>query len=282
MKYNGTWTSLGGRIYGEPSVVLWTWANGLWIHVAALGTDDKLYLQGIDNHGTPQGWGQLDLDGTLFVGPPNLLSRGANSLDVFATGEDGQIRWLRFANPYWSGPTTIPHDSVLPIVSKPAVARTGANGLELFAMSAVGANAPGMWHTSYDGSSWASFVPGWMNITPDAYNWGFQGTAAVLSGTGTGRVDVFSVARSGKLWWFWNGNEPHASGWNTANSGPGASVPPPLVDGGATGDPVAVSRGAGKMEVFYRTDNGRLAHMTTINSGATWTTEVVLPSYSIQ
>jgi hypothetical protein len=59
-------------------------------------------------------------------------------------------------------------------------------------------------------------------------------------------------------------------------------VPPALVDSGATGDPVAVSRGAGKMEVFYRTDDGRLAHMTTTDSGTHWTTETALSANSIQ
>jgi hypothetical protein len=36
------------------------------------------------------------------------------------------------------------------------------------------------------------------------------------------------------------------------------------------------------MEVFYRTGNGQLAHLTTSNSGLNWAPEVVLPANAIQ
>jgi hypothetical protein len=274
-----TWTYLGGIIYGDPSAVAWIYSGAQWIHVAALGTDSYVWLYGL-RLGVPQGWGQIYTGGTLFAGAPNLLSQGADSLDVFATGEDGQIKWLQYRSA-WLNPVTVSHDYAVPITSKPAVTRiNGTSGLELIATSGVSANSTSMWQTSYNGSSWSSFVPGAFNITPEAYNYGFEGTPALVSSTAS-RVDVFSVARSGKLWWFWNGNQPGNSQWHTKNT-LGAFVPPALVDSGATGDPVAVSRGAGKMEVFYRTDDGRLAHMTTTDSGTHWTTETALSANSIQ
>ncbi len=282
MRRAGTWSSLGGQIYGDPSVVSWTWNNALWFHVAAVGLDDKLYVQGVNNQGTAFGWGQVDLDGTLFIGPPNIVSRAANSLDVFVTGEDGQIRWIKFNNPNWSGPTTIPHSPSDPFVSKPAVARTNTTGLELIVASGVEANVPGLWQTSWDGSFWTTFGLGKFGIPTDDYMWGHQGTPAVVSGTGR-RVDVFSVARSGKLWWFWSDNEPHGSSrWHTSTAPLNSLNPPPLVSSGVSGDPVAMSRTTGQMEVFYRTNNGRLTHMTTTNSGSSWTTETLLPVNSIQ
>jgi hypothetical protein len=281
MYSNNTWTYLGGSIYGDPSAVVWTYSGATWIHVAALGLDSYVWLYGL-RLGVPQGWGQIYTGGTLFAGPPNLVSQGADSLDVFATGEDGQMKWVKFRSGSWFAPITVAHDNAIPITSKPAVTRINGttNGLDLIATSSLAANTTGLWQTSYEGSSWSSFVDGEFNITPEAKNYGFEGTPAVVSTTAH-RVDVFSVARSGKLWWFWNGNQPGNSQWHTKNTF-GASVPPALVDSGATGDPVAVSRGAGKMEVFYRTDDGRLAHMTTTNSGTSWTTETVLPAYSIQ
>jgi hypothetical protein len=61
-------------------------------------------------------------------------------------------------------------------------------------------------------------------------------------------------------------------------------VPQPLINGGATGDPLVISRGAGKMEFFYRTDAGQLAHWTTTDSGLHWANppELLLPPNSIQ
>jgi hypothetical protein len=281
MRHNNTWTSLGGQIHGEPSAVSWTWNNGLWIHVAVLAVDDHLCLNAINSSGTPSGWGQVPSNGSLFVGPPNLVSRAADSLDVFAVGEDGQLKWIRFANPNWMVPVTISHDKVVPFVSKPAVVKIGANGLEVFAVGPPTSSGPGMFQTSYDGSTWSSMFQGQFNLPADDYKWGYQGTPAVVTGTG-GRVDVFAVARSSKLWWFDSHTEPHGSHWYTGTAAPGGLQDPPLVSGGATGDPVVVSRGAGQLEVFYRTNDGRLGHKTTTNSGTTWTTEGVLPASSIQ
>jgi len=276
---NNTWTYLGGLIYGDPSAVSWIFSGAQWIHIAVLGTDNYIWLNSL-RLGVPQGWGQIYTGGTLLVGSPNLISQGADSLDVFASGEDGQMKWLRWRSA-WLDPVTIASDYSVPLTSKPAIATiSGNNGLELIATSAAAPSVTGMWQTSYNGSSWSAFVPNTFNITPEAYNFGFQGTPALVSKT-AGRVDLFSVARSGKVWWFWNGNQPGNSQWHTKNT-IGASVPDPLVFGGATGDPIAISRGAGKMELFYRTDDGRLAHWTTTDSGGHWSTETVLAANSIQ
>jgi hypothetical protein len=192
---------------------------------------------------------------------------------MFAVGEDGQLRWLKYRSG-WQAPVTVGHDSAMPFVSTPAVVKRPGNGLEVVAMAGPGSGGAGMYQTAYDGSNWSGFVDGQFQILPDDTGWGFEGTPAVLSGAG-GRVDVFSVARTGKLWWFYATNEPHSSIWRTGLSPIGSPVPAPLVASGATGDPLVLSRGAGQMELFYRTNDGRLAHMTYSN-GAWGVTEYVL------
>jgi hypothetical protein len=176
----------------------------------------------------------------------------------------------------------------MPFVTTPAVARVGANGLEVMATAGTGPVSPSMYQTSYDGSSWSTLTVGNFQMPPDYAAWGFQGTPAIaVSGQ---RVDVFGVARNGQLWWFNSHAEPHGF-WYTGTSKRGESVPRDLVDAGATGDPVAVSRGAGELEVFYRLANGQLVHMTSTNvtvggpnntTSATWTTETLLAPNSIQ
>jgi len=90
MRNNDTWTSLGGEIYGDPAAVAWNWGGYDWVHVAALGLDDRLYVQGV-SYGTGYGWGQVP-GSTLFSGSPTIVSRAPDTLDVFQTGEDGQMK----------------------------------------------------------------------------------------------------------------------------------------------------------------------------------------------
>jgi hypothetical protein len=283
MNFQNTWTSLGGVIFGDPTTVVWTWGGSTWIHVNALGTDDALWMNGINN-GVSNGWGRLDTGGTSFIQPPTAVSQGPDSLDMFAVGEDGQLKWLKYRSGSWAAPVTISHDYTMPFVSTPAVKRVGANGLEVIDISTSGLVQGGIFQTSYDGSSWSGFTDGQFQIPPDDVKWGFQGSPAVVVGS-AGRVDVFAVARSGKVWWFDAHAEPHGF-WQTGTQA-GAFRPPPLVSGGATGDPVALSRAPGQLELFYRTTNGQLAHLTgtnITNTSATWTRtpEIVLAPNSIR
>lgn len=270
MLHDGAWTSLGGQIYGEPQAVFWSWNNQFWIHVAALGLDDRLYVNGIKDGVSQFGWGQVPSGTTLFAGSPTIVNRAVNALDIFAPAEDGSLKWVAFQDASgWAAPVTVsaagngPYLATASVVSRPPNA------------ALVGVTQFGLFETSWSGSAWYSMQnsPFPLN-TPDSYS-GFQGTPAMVSST-TGRYDMFSVSRNGKLFWWYSTNQ--TAYYNTWVDGtPGSQYSDPLVTGGVSGDPVAVSRSASQVEMFYRTTNGALTHMT-YNIGGSWTTERVFGS----
>lgn len=265
---DGIWTSLGGVIYGEPSAVAWTWQGSPWIHVVGLGTDDAIYGQGVRNR-TPFGWGQVPTNGTSFVGSPTAISRTADSLDLFAVGEDGYERWMTYSpSTDWVAPVKLGVNSRHPMLATPRVAAQGSSLLELFANSEMG-----MWQTSWDGSSWSLFGNGMFQMPYPDVNYGYQGTPAAVS-WGAGRFDVFNVTRNGTMYWWYS---TYPTSWNSWTKGTSTGM---LVSGNVTGDPVAISRSTNELEVFYRTMTGSLVHMTYMNR--TWTSENLLGPNAIR
>ena len=289
MLYNGAWTSLGGVIYGDPSVFMasqiYNYQNVLYI--TALGTDDKIYLQDLLN-GTPSGWyGPISdwgpTQGTLFVGSVVGGSRAANTADFFAIGEDGtvkQIAWNSSAG--WASPTTVLSTCCVTAESSftqtPSVA-VGANGTTvLFAGLLNGIVSSAFTVTDTPNGWWSG---GAMTLSGGNYDFtgnSLQGSVASVS-SASQRFDAFAVSRQGELWWWYN-TAPVNGGWPD-----GMGNNQPLVAGNsanpATGDPVVVSRYSGEVEVFYRTGSGQLAHLTHVN-GAWLPVEISLPAGSIR
>ena len=95
-----------------------------------------------------------------------------------------------------------------------------------------------------------------------------------------GRTHVFAVSRYGELWWWYSTQEPNGYIWQDGAGG-NQFNPAPLVASGVTGDPLAISRGAGEVEVFYRNVAGSLVHLTYAN-GAWAPPENLLPPNSIR
>ena len=265
----GIWTSLGGQFYGDPKAVLWGSNDVL---VTVLGTDDNLYFYSVQS-----GWYSFPAEPPI-VGSPAVVSRTAGALDWFAVGEDGGLKWISYnASSGFAAPKTIANASGLPFLSTPMVVAQGANVMELFATSLGQGN---MWQTSWNGSSWAGIQDARFSA-PASNNYAFQGTPAAVS-WGPGRFDVFTVSRDGELWWWYTTNPTNFLGWaNGMNPSGGALNPPALVSSGVTGDPLAISRSANELEVFYRTTAGSLAHLTYAN-GSWGPPENLLPANSIQ
>ena len=267
MRANGSWTSLGGLIFGDPKAIMWD--NGVLVDVFALGTDDRLYFYGMTNS-VLYGWQVLPNTGsTLFAGPPTVLSRTPTTLDVFATGEDANLKWMGMTSAGWAAPVTLSGGGN-PVLSTPSALAQGAN-------AAVFANAQfGLLESSWSGSSWYSPADAPFQTTTPDNPYGMQGTPAPVS-WGPGRYDMFSVSRNGKLWW-WASNNATAyfSTWSDVAPGTTQFDPAALVTSGVSGDPAAVTRYPGELEVFYRTTNGGLRHMTYNNTNNSWTTEQAL------
>ncbi len=311
MRHNDTWTSLGGLIYGDPSATVWTRNGTTWIHVAALGLDDHLYVQGV-YQGAPYGWGQVPSGSVLFVGSPNITSRQADTLDLFAVGEDGQMKqaeynqssgWGSVGSVNWvAGPNNTAFVDP-PFVTTPAVAVLGANSLQVMGGYAPYLGDPGMYVATWKGSnsspwltwnrdvypaSWTTWVTPFIDAMPKNQSlFSLQGTPAIVS-SGNGRVDAFATSRGGELWWFYSADG--GTVWYSVKNGgstvvtntPGIPYQPsppnvfPLVTSGVTGDPLAISRGPNEVEVFYRSQLGSLIHLTFNETNNTWTSEGVL------
>lgn len=312
MRNNETWTSLGGQIYGDPQAVPWNWGGDDWIHVAALGLDDHLYLQGV-RYGTGFGWGQLPTGSTLFSGSPTIVSRAADSLDVFATGEDGQMKWMQYSlasdwgpartvntDPNYNPSNYYPTYVSPPFVTTPAVATLGPNSFTVMGGYAPYLGDSGMYVATWKGSdsypwvtwdrdnyAWTTWVTPFLDAMPKSLSmYTLQGTPAVVS-SGNGRVDAFAVSRGGELWWFYstdNGTTWYSVQLNSSTfvanplGAPNQPSPAnilPVVSSGVTGDPIAVSRGVNQVEVFYRTQTGSMGHIMFDESDNTWTSEVL-------
>jgi hypothetical protein len=258
MRNNNVWTPFGGRIYGNPSVVVWNWNNATWVHVAVLGTDDRVYTQGVLN-GVPQGWGQMPSGSVMFAGAPTIVSRGANSLDVFAAGEDGQMKLTEYTQAGgWTPTVRVDQVSgstdtsyvMTPFVSTPAVAVLSPTSLQVIGSEAATTEVDtGMFVARWNGSaqtsptvpnsSWWSWDPDNVNGTSNSWQtWitpfldampkslsmpSLQGTPAIVS-SGNGRVDAFAVDRTGNLWWFYSTNE---TTWYSVTTNGGSIVTNP-------------------------------------------------------
>ena len=97
-----------------------------------------------------------------------------------------------------------------------------------------------------------------------------SGSPAIAS-WGSSRLDAFVIDRQNRLL--------HA--YFNVGSGSWRSDPANPIANDAVGDPVAVSRSSGKVEVFYRTFVGSLTH--GLYNGASWTWQPnILYSNSIQ
>ena len=271
MYYNGSWTSLGGQIFSDPSAVVWD--NGLLIDIFALGTDDQLYFYGMTGNQL-YGWSAVPNMGTAFVGSPTVVSRTPMSFDLFLVGENGASQWIPYsASAGWGQTQLTNFGSGIGMIGAPAVTVPTSNYMDVFQMDGMN-----MWHTAWNGSSWGPVQSAMFQLFSPEGNYGLEGSPATVS-WGAARTDVFAVSRYGSLWWWYSTQQPNGYTWT--NGGPGTYYNPlPLVAGGVGGDPLAISRGANELEVFYRTSSGSLEHMT-LNNGA-WSFESVLSRNSIQ
>jgi hypothetical protein len=264
----GQWMSLGGVIYGDPKAVIWD--NDQLIDVFALGTDDNIYYYGM----TPSvfyGWSGLYWSGKLFVNSPTVLSRDGQSLDLFANGEDAQLYWMSCnSTTCWTNPQNLTSNCAncdgfpTPTVGTPTVA-FDSNHMELFT-------------DFYSNCMRVVTGPNWGQSTlcPGTATSSVQGSMAPVS-WGPGHFDAFSVSREGELWWWKTNNPGNLGAWTNGTGSNGPLVGNSNGPNTPTGDPLAISRSANEVEVFYRTDSGQLAHLT-YNNGAWGALEINLPA----
>jgi hypothetical protein len=277
----GTWLSLGGQIYGDPAPVLLN--NGQLVDVYAVGIDDHLYWYGLTGS-TLYGWSSVP-DGNGFLASPKVVSRDANTFDIFAPTENGKLEWIAYNTATgWAAPVALP-DLGGPDVVTPVVTFQTTTQMQVFENSTYG-----MFQTMWNGSSWYYATDTEFEVDRVDQDYGLQGGLAVTS-WGTGHLDAFGITRTGNLYWWWTNNPVYPNTWRCWEPGDCTLSPSlvgnangvtPLISGAplASGDPLAISRSAGETEVFYRAlADGSLVHLTYSNGA--WQVPEYVPA-SIQ
>jgi hypothetical protein len=187
------WTSLGGKIIGEPSS-------------SNVGSGQVVvFVQGTDNHlwawSSTKGW-QPSMGGVLAA-PPTAVSAGTE-YDAFVEGSDRAL-W------YWSSATGW-HGAGGVLAAKPTAVSWGSGRLDAF----VEGTDTGLWHWT-NGSGTASAwegIGGKLASKPAAVTWGSP------------RLDAFVQGTDNHLWHAFNSG----SGWQWEELlGPQLTIDPSAV-----------------------------------------------------
>jgi hypothetical protein len=240
--YSSGWIT-GTTSRGKPSVGLEgspaaaSWGSSR-LDVFQRGGDDKLYQWWWN--GTPQGW--VLIDNETIASSPAVTDAGSGVLYVFVRRSDNTIAYRKYTNatgwiPGW---TNLGGD----VVGNPSAISMGSN-VHVLMRSAIG-RIYQRW-TGDGGATWSDWeiLSASADYAPAAVSWG------------PGRVDVFHRydAPSGPTL-FHNAFEGGwQDEWQDLRTDRGNSLD-------WTGDPDAVSRSSGTIDVFARTTDNRLWHMS--------------------
>jgi hypothetical protein len=203
-------------------------ANNL--DVFAVGQNGNIYTAAWDQNvssGAWRGWWQILGGVSLSGGQPSAITRGANALDVYAIGTDGdvyQASWSGGAD--WGGWWTLgnPGTQVKQIT---AIAR--GQKIDLFA---VGFNG-GIYTRAWNGSSWTN----WSQVSSGVAASGARVAAVSRSST---RLDIFAIGTDNLVY---TSGKTDGGAWSAWSS----------VAGGGAGSGVQLSasaRSSSSMDVF--------------------------------
>jgi hypothetical protein len=237
--------------------------------VFVLGTDSNIWTYGI-HQGTLIGWSTVPSDQTngqhvFFSSPPkaiNPLSGGVPGpeMHVLAASQTGGVFDIRYTQSVgWFKAISIGGTASVPVHSPVGVTTLGS-ALDVLETTALDTEEV------YWGSSWIA-----EGSLSSALGTNQPSGSPAIASWGSNREDAFVIDRQNRLL--------HA--YFNVGSGSWRSDPANPIATDAVGDPVAVSRSSGKVEVFYRTFTGSLTH--GLYNGASWTWQSnILFSNSIQ
>lgn len=232
--HEGTWTWLGGQLFGDPSAV--SWNGGHNINIFALGTDDHIYNYGIQDNSSFTWQAIPNNADKTFSSPPKAFSRSDGIVELFAVDEGGSLQWIPYSTTNgWSAAGNLGGFNG-PNHSPPGISSWGINRLDIIA----GGDAS-VGHKAYiGGSGWTSWDGAVIGTSP-------SGSPAAVSWA-ENRIDTFLIDRNNGLQHMY-----YDGAWHPDVGNPMATD--------AVGDPVVVSRGPGQLDVFYRTAHGSLSHL---------------------
>jgi hypothetical protein len=215
-----------------------------YIDVVVKGSDGNAYNSAWTAAGGWSGWFGLGPSGPFT---PTLMERSDGKIDLFKLSSTGGPA----ANKSWSSGSWWPSQTGWSspnlggtLGSAPQVVSKDANRIDVIArftngtiQNKVWTTTGGWWPTQ---STWSS-MGGTMSGTPSITSWG------------TGRLDVVARGTDGqiryKYWTTAGGWSPSQTDWGTLTS-----------TFASAGDPVVVSWGTGRVDVFVRANDGTLWH----------------------
>jgi hypothetical protein len=162
---------------------------------------------------------------------PSVVSWGANRLDAFAIGFDGNLYHRWWDGSSWGGPENLGGGN---LINSPSAVSWAANRLDVFAVGSDG----NLYHKWWDGSGWGgpeNLGGGNLINSPSGVSWAAN------------RLDVFAVGSDGNLYHKW---------WDTSGWG----GPENLSGGNLINSPSAVSWATNRLDVFAVGSDGSLYH----------------------
>ncbi len=211
------WWAIGSNITVYPGshiVPVARTPNNL--DVFAVGQNGNIYTaawdQAVDGGNGFRGWWQILGGVSLSGGQPSAITRGANALDVYAIGTDGnvyQASWSGGAT--WGGWWTLSNPGT-PVNQITAIAR--GQKIDLFA---VGFNR-NIYTRAWNGSSWT----GWSQVSGGVVAAGSRVAAVSRSST---RLDIFAIGTDNLVYTNGKNDGGAWSGWaSVLGGGAGSGV----------------------------------------------------------
>ncbi|MGD0568272.1 MAG: hypothetical protein ABSA78_07685 [Candidatus Sulfotelmatobacter sp.] len=249
------------QLAAPPCVVSWG-TNRLDFFV--VGADGSLWHIWKDNSqwGSWEYLNQPSNSVTVTVASaPSVVSWGANRLDVFVLGTDGNLWHLGWNGSKWEKWQNLgaPATTQLALASAPSAVSWGANRLDIFALGADG----DLWHLAWNGSSWAS----WQNLGAPSPTVGIAAASSPCAVSwGANQLGVFVRGTDSSLWCLLfipaAAQQPSYSG-PPANPGPSSwrAFAQVLGADSVAGTPAAVSGGPNLIDVFAVGSGDQLMHV---------------------
>lgn len=230
-----SWVSLSapsGGITSDPSVVSWG-SNSL--HVFARGADNALWMRQW-NGSSWSAWTSLGMPTGGLSSGPDAASLGEGHLDVFARGSGNALWHKWFAGGSWSAWESLGGT----LTSDPSAVGWGWSDLHVFAKGGEGKLIHKQWNGSSGWSPVWTTMEGVLGSAPDASQWFEYNRYRVMH--------AFAVGGSSNLYQnTWSQRTNAWTGWSS-------------LGGTITGDPGAVSWGAGRIDVFIRGEDNVMYH----------------------
>lgn len=203
------------------------------LDVFARGNNNALYQQTWTSSGSWSGW--INLGGTL-TSDPSVVSRKADSLNVFIRSTDNALWTKSWDGSAWSGWSSLGGA----LTSSPDACSWGSDRLDVFIRSTDNA----LWQKTWTSSgSWG----GWINLGGT-----LTSDPAAVSRKGNS-INVFIRSSDNALWTkSWDGSA--WSGWTS-------------LGGSLGGGPDVCAWDANRLDVFARSSSNTLIHRTWTSAG---------------